>query len=329
MTNEEIDILIYRFLEEQASQEEEKALLTWVESSEENKKYFISLKKIHVHSQSNSLDFETEPALKSVLSQIDKPQTKSRKLYYSIAAIAASVVLVLGVWKTFNTNTIPSVELAAIESVNYIANDSMQEFVLADKSIVSVSKGSQIKVFDFNQKTRSLNLNGKAYFKVTPNPEKPFVISVGTVEVTVLGTSFEVNENTALNEITVSVIEGKVQVVDTLTQAIYILLANESCTISPSKAYKTSFTSKNFLAWKTGELLFDDTPLETAVADLSTLFNREFVVSSDAAKSCKLNATFTVESTIEEVKAVLAYVLKAQVDEKDSVIYLDLKSCDK
>jgi len=58
--------------------------------------------------------------------------------------------------------------------------------------------------------TREVNLQGEAYFNVTHNPSKPFIVNTNGVSIKVYGTKFNVNSNSSSNNILVSLVEGSV-----------------------------------------------------------------------------------------------------------------------
>lgn len=92
----------------------------------------------------------------------------------------------------------------------------------------------------FNSNERRVRLNGEAYFEVAHNPDKPFVIETGDLQIKVLGTSFNVHafENDELS--TVALFTGQVEVTKGLLsqrikpgQSIVYDKAKASLTIEP------------------------------------------------------------------------------------------------
>jgi len=65
---------------------------------------------------------------------------------------------------------------------------------------------------DFNIAKREVKLTGEGYFKVKPNPSKPFVVKAGNFSVKAFGTSFNVKAYPDENEVTTTLVEGKVEI---------------------------------------------------------------------------------------------------------------------
>lgn len=104
------------------------------------------------------------------------------------AVIAMPLLLALG-WYWGN-KSVHSVELYS----ELIAPEGqVAESILADGTHVWLNAGSSLRYdpsFQGNQ--RNVELIGEGYFKVSKNPEKPFVVKTSKLQVKVLGTSFNV-----------------------------------------------------------------------------------------------------------------------------------------
>ena len=87
---------------------------------------------------------------------------------------------------------------------------SYERHVLEDGSIVELNRGGQVS-FRFEPTLRRLELlAGEAHFKVAKDPKRPFVVRVGGVEVTAVGTEF--NIALSAGEVEVFVTEGRIRV---------------------------------------------------------------------------------------------------------------------
>src|SRR5690606_25332060 len=89
----------------------------------------------------------------------------------------------------------------------------------------------------------------------------PFLVHTGTVEVTVLGTSFNINAYQPEESVTVSVVTGKVAVAETkrVVSSAH-LVANEQVVYSriDSALHRSSFDSRKVLSWRERTLYFSN-----------------------------------------------------------------------
>lgn len=91
-------------------------------------------------------------------------------------------------------------------------NDESIALILRDNSEIILNHDASIKFKkSFSVFNRKLELSGDALFNVSPDPDLPFVIDVGTCRITVLGTSFVV-EQTEGGDVRLDVKEGKVKI---------------------------------------------------------------------------------------------------------------------
>ncbi len=141
-----------------------------------------------------------EPLLynQTITNERKKHEGIIRKLFFSkkkLAVAAAACILIaagLGVvlnQKNSHNNTITSsAENIIVTKIGEHKNIQLPDgskLVLNERSSVQFSK-------DFNNKTRSITLIGEAFFDVTHNPSKPFIIHTGYLDIKVLGTMFNV-----------------------------------------------------------------------------------------------------------------------------------------
>jgi ferric-dicitrate binding protein FerR (iron transport regulator) len=91
-----------------------------------------------------------------------------------------------------------------------------------------------------------------------------------------------------------------------------VLLASENIT---TRHHRNS----NPIAWKTGQLSFDETPLSEVANELSDYFKVRFVLKGDQLADKKLIATFHKES-LTEVLDILSKTLQVHTVQKDSLV---------
>ncbi len=86
--------------------------------------------------------------------------------------------------------------------------DSVQHIVLSDGTEVTLNRNSTLAYND----SREAELSGEAYFQVTHDESKPFVVHAGEMDVTVLGTEFDVRARRGENFSEVFLVNGSVAV---------------------------------------------------------------------------------------------------------------------
>jgi len=176
-----------------------------------------------------------------------------------------------------------------VDSLEVIAPIGSRTVVqLSDGTEVNLNYGSKIKYpQNFTGETREITLLGEAYFDVAHNPDKPFIVKTGKLNVKALGTEFNVNAYPDDDIIATTLVEGKVIIEEILPDS----KIGQIETMAPGQhiAYnsKTGKISSNqvniedYIAWKEGKLVFDNTPILRVTKKLSRMFNVEFYVADD------------------------------------------------
>ena len=141
-----------------------------------------------------------------------------QKMLYWAGAVAACLLLCLSVlfWKTASHEVARKEAFLQPEYRIFETGVAQRKKVqLADGSTVILNARSKLKVdtVSFGRKDRVVELLiGEAFFDVKKDSTKAFIVKAQQLETTVLGTSFTVKNYTELDDISVSVFTGKVQI---------------------------------------------------------------------------------------------------------------------
>lgn len=150
--------------------------------------------------------------------------------------------------------------------------------VLADGSKVWLNAASSITFpTAFTGKERKVSITGEAYFEVAHNAAKPFIVEKGNTSVLVLGTHFNVNAYDDETALSVTLLEGSVNVRN----------GNSSSRIKPGQQAQVKEDGKisllsnvnveNVVAWKNGRINFDGANIETVMRQMSRWYDVEIV----------------------------------------------------
>lgn len=150
---------------------------------------------------------------------------------------------------------------------------------LPDSSMVVMAGHSTIRydLIAFKKGSRDVEMKGKAFFQVERDEDSPFSVSTESTVVTVLGTSFQLNEKSDRTELYVNTgkvaftaKEGDEKMI--LTEGMSAFYKEDDGTIM-----KESDDHVNVFSWQTKELHFNNTSLENVIRDLSEYYNVKIV----------------------------------------------------
>lgn len=163
------------------------------------------------------------------------------------------------------------------------------------KLTIFLSDGSRIKLNAeskiwyqkrFADDKREVYLEGEAFFEVTHDENRPFIVHAGNLETKVLGTSFNIKAYPDDSHINVAVKTGRVSVFNTKQKFEHA--HNKSVVLSPSEMATFSlkdeemnvsnYNPKEVLSWSDGILYFNDATMEEFVAALERWYGCDIVV---------------------------------------------------
>ena len=158
----------------------------------------------------------------------------------------------------------------------------------------------------FTGNTREIELTGEAFFEVTKNPQKPFIIHLTNGTVRVLGTSFNIKAYSGENKIETSVTTGRVAFIPTTKNQKHsdstIITPNQKAIYSlQNNVVKTVATSSaEDKAWTDGKLIFRSTGMDEIAVALERYFGKQVVINNDEIKAYHLTGSFE-NNTAEEI----------------------------
>jgi len=227
---------------------------------------------------STGKDTTTFDALKRVNTKIgihpEEKKTVRLKVFLRVAAVFILLIGISGIWfYTQHQNSPVMVEVSA-------SYGETKQVTLPDQTEVWLNAGSSLKYpSEFNQKIRPVILMGEAFFSVTKDKSKPFVVETAYLTVKVLGTKFNLKAYPDERQSVATLQEGKIEV-QPENQQNQLLEPNEQLIYNNlTSAIKVEEISPgNIPDWKSGALSFSDATLGEILQTLGRRFNISFDV---------------------------------------------------
>ncbi len=149
---------------------------------------------------------------------------------------------------------------------------------LSDGSLVHLNAGSQLKYPEhFTESERKIYLQGEAYFEVTHNKEKPFIVQTSDTDIQVLGTKFNVSAYPDEKLVATVLVEGSVKVSEKeTTKSTNVILTPGQLALWNKSAKKMNVTNvdvEDFTSWIEGKLVFESKTFEEMLRVLQRKYN--------------------------------------------------------
>lgn len=178
---------------------------------------------------------------------------------------------------------------ASLDSLVYntlkVARGEEYRVVLADGSTVWLNSESELKYpVAFVGNKREVYVKGEAFFKVTSNKEKAFIVHAADVQTKVLGTEFNVMAYDTEENIEVTLVEGKVNVA--AGSGNKNILPGKQIVVSKSslEMQEKLVDTRLYSSWKDGIIYFDEMSMEKLCEKLTRWYNIDFVFEEERLK---------------------------------------------
>jgi ferric-dicitrate binding protein FerR (iron transport regulator) len=191
---------------------------------------------------------------------------------------------------------------------------------LPDGSTVVLQPGSEIAYNGDFSSHRAVSLKGEGFFSVYHDAAHPFDVSTGKVNVTVLGTQFNINECIP-SCITVTLVEGSIKC--GTPKGSVKMKPGEQLSVTPSMQKLTVVDTDTVTAWKDGLLRFKSQPLEKIISELQIKHRVTIQLqTSETLRRTKLTASFSDKQNIGDILNVLSHSLPIRCQRVNENTYI-------
>lgn len=311
------DDLLVSYLLNEADNEARMMVEEWIIETAENRRYFEHFKLIWESSHNIAVPngIDENAAWQRFQKRIQQPPQRAIVRSLSRVRIAATVIVCVGL-----AALTYMLLQQADRQVLVAANEASVNQQLPDGSEITLNKHSSVEYDDkFRGNERKVQMKGEAFFKVTPNKTKPFVVELKSVTVTVVGTAFNIRETDSSTDV---VVESGTVKVESGTGEV-ILNAGEKISVNskkePLRVQKTNDRLYNYYVTK--QFVCDNTPLWKLVQTLNEAYNAQIEIADPEVAKLPLTTTFN-NQPLEKILEVISETFNLSVQREGNKIIL-------
>ena len=293
-------------------------------------------KRICANKGSQELDDALRGLFDECLASLDQQtrrQSTVRKFipYFVAAAAVLALLIVLPISYKAGMDT-GEQRIASIEWVEVSVPYGEKETVtLSDGTVLHLNSGSRLTYpAVFSGDSRIVFMDGEAYLDVAKDPEHPFIIKSQSIDIKVLGTSFNFKNFAQERTAELLLMEGSVEA------SVSVLDDTRTVRLKPGDKMQYNresgnldiarFNPKGYKAfYEDNSLHFYDMELADIALDLSRRFNCEIVVLDEELASRRYFSIFTNNETLDQILAVMSSDGKMRIRHSGKTIYLQSK----
>jgi len=345
MEKELLTELLKKYVDGECTPEEIKLIDQWFMSHEENPD---DDRLIDVNERENleSTLFErikTNMQLRHEPQQIEKLLSRKVIWYRAAAAIVIMMLTGLGLY-LYGERSISDQRLGVTaNSISNLTNNTKDVtlHMFSDGTVITLQPNGSIEFPNvFPADKREIVLKGEAFFDVTKDKNRPFIINTGDVTVKVLGTSFNIRAYEGAKEITVAVKTGKVSVYakggDTIdaqkntNKQEVILTPNQEViynTVNENFSRKIVDDPQIILEKPTLFAMdYDATPVANIFQVVEENYGIDIVYDEAALSSCSLTTSMAEEGLYERIE-IICQAIGAKYEMIDGKIIVTSLGC--
>lgn len=175
--------------------------------------------------------------------------------------------------------------------------------VLSDGTRVWLNAESELYYpVHFPEHKREVHLKGEAYFSVSKQAKKPFIVRVGDSRITVLGTEFNVR-NYQNEVVTATLVKGAVRIHDAGRECD--LLPGQQAVIEEDGIRVREVDTDLYTAWKDGYFIYREKTLEDIMKELSRWYDFAYDYQSEELRRMPLTAKLRKFDRVEDIFDIL------------------------
>lgn len=297
--------LLSSFLNKDATENEKQLIENWIAENEKNASFFHQLNT----PQDNTAIEEKALSVKDLIYVKTQAKIKQKalrfklRLWKSIAAALIAVLVTTGAVVLFKDEMRQPLLMETQTPVG--ANSKL---ILSDGTLVNLNASS--KIFyptSFEGNTRTIKLDGEAYFEVKQDKKHPFIVETNGLIITVLGTHFNVKSYQEDGKVITSLLEGAVSI--ELSQAnannnkLVILHPNQQLVFDKfTKQIEIKDVKADLYAsWKDGQCFFENETFSDIVKILERQFGVTINITTPALENQLYSGFFTKKEGIEQI----------------------------
>ena len=279
--------IIAKFLMGKCTEEELIQVNLWIKESDENARKLFRMEEIYhlgkeKHTVSPKRMDQAERSLYKRLAIEEAKQNRTLAIHrWMKYAAIITVILLTGTGITYwiGQNALINNKMIAVAS-----EGNVEEIVLPDGTKVWLNQSAVLKYpREFSDKERNVYLEGEAYFEVTKNKAKPFIVQSEAMQVRVLGTTFNFKSSKACKSAEATLIEGEIEVKGNNEEGMIILAPGQKAELNRESKRLTvkQVDARMDAVWHNNLIPFEKADIYSIAKTLERFYNVKTILSPD------------------------------------------------
>jgi transmembrane sensor len=345
MTRNQFHLLLKRYLDGNASQDEINIVDTWYQLLDTESLELISTEEFD---EIESRLWHTVQASTIYKPLYNKPSNNFFSNYNvkKLAVAATFLGLIIVSYFLFKNNykkdetVFGNLSISGMLQMHNVSDTQMMVFLKDSSSVLLKPNATLYYPKQFLKDKREVYLEGEAFFKVAKNTKRPFYVYSGNIVTHVLGTSFWIKPSQKENQISVEVVTGRVEVYEHKQKNESIIAKNNGVVITPNQKvvytggdlgrFQTSLVESpkvliidesGGIATNNVKLVFDKETVEKVVKTMSRIYGVDILLENDNLMNIHFSGDISNLSMFQQLD-IICKAIDARYELKETKILI-------
>jgi transmembrane sensor len=211
---------------------------------------------------------------------------------YAVAAGVCALALPLAAYTGWNLGWLPN------SYQHFAATAAVRQVTLSDGSQLELNLNTDLTFSNYKNERRVTLKKGEAFFTVSHDLTRPFIVRAGEGQIRVTGTRF--NVWLYEDQVRVNLIEGSVLVTSDAT------LPGDGLRLGPSMQARyrhgdympqisQTYANDTALAWRSGKLVLDNLALNEALPLINRYLNNPLMLADTSTGSIRVGGVYNIK----------------------------------
>lgn len=296
---------------------EKQELFKCIDKDQYLKDEYIRLQNLHAINQSITYPSSVDEGIKSLNvfkhTLITKERGKRVRLISQVAAIF--LILIISTFFITRNSIINSnnTELNVLQ----VPSGQRAQLTLSDGTIVWLNAQSTLKYpSQFYGKSRTVFLEGEAYFDVSENRKKPFIVNTDKLSLEVLGTEFNITSYSKSENTFTYLVDGSLKIIDKANPAKTLTLTpNQLIVYKDNQMTSLSVSNPDYVLWREGIYSFHNDKFIDIIKRLELYYDIEIRLEHPEIHNVRFTGKFRQRDGIDEILQILSKIHSFKIEE--------------
>lgn len=198
--------------------------------------------------------------------------------------------------------------------------------VLSDGTRVWLNSESELEYpVLFGKGKRVVKLTGEAFFEVTKDASRPFIVETNDIRTRVLGTSFNIKAYQNEPAIATTLFTGKVEVAlltDTLRRVVLVPGKQADLNLQTNHLSVGEVNLEHVIAWKEGMFMFNKENIEVVTRQIERWYGVKFIYEAGCHKYYTFNGYLSKDESLKTILDALTFTGGPKFKIDENVVYV-------